>query len=274
MIRFQTFKPSAALAPYVREYWVMESVEPLTTERIIRLIPDGNVEWIFQLESQVAFRFGSKNSFQSSAAHFVGQFSSFVDISFPTGHFFVFAIKFHPCAAHLFWNESMHAFTEKFVSLDNTIVPEVESLEERIQCARKLEEKIRAADSFLLNRLKTPFPNELHHCFSMLQTTEEHFRVKELERTSGYTKRRLQQVFLEKVGISPKMVHRIFRMRSAVDYMKTQPAISLTQVAHEFNFYDQSHFTQEFRRFTGFTPRHFEKHLDRSTGHLTFHVPT
>ena len=79
-------------------------------------------------------------------------------------------------------------------------------------------------------------------------------------------------MFTTKVGLAPKQLHRIYRIRQAIDHMRVEPEESLTQIAYRFNFYDQSHFTREFKAFTGFAPKWFLQHLNRDSGMLNFSV--
>ena len=68
-------------------------------------------------------------------------------------------------------------------------------------------------------------------------------------------KRRLEQLFRQEVGISPKAYARIVRMRSVCHSMVRSPHRPLVQHALDHGFFDQSHFNREFKHFLGMTPR-------------------
>jgi AraC-like DNA-binding protein len=57
------------------------------------------------------------------------------------------------------------------------------------------------------------------------------------------------------VGASPKQLASIVRFRHAVRAYR--PGLTLTQLAYDAGYFDQSHLIREFRAFTGLTPRDF-----------------
>lgn len=79
-------------------------------------------------------------------------------------------------------------------------------------------------------------------------------RVAELAAQLGVGERRLQQIFHEHVGLSPKATARLARFRALIDRCQRAPVGSWSSVALEHGFYDQAHLINELREFTGFTP--------------------
>jgi len=60
--------------------------------------------------------------------------------------------------------------------------------------------------------------------------------------------------FLDAVGLTPKRFERVRRLQRA---MSSLGASNLVQVALEAGYFDQAHFTRDFRDFTGQTPTQF-----------------
>lgn len=257
------------LQPYIHSFWSLSSKpDPVFSDTVFRFVPDGHPEWMFNLGAPTSLRLSHQLSGQSPRSHFLGHFSRHLDITFPTSGFHIFSIKFQPWAAHLFWKDAMKAYTDEVVDLGQG--QDLEELETKIHEGQNAQERVRIAEEILRKMLIAPVDAELKHCFQALQTTASDFKVEDIMDQSSVSKRRLEQVFSEKIGLPPKAIHRIHRIRRSIDFMRDHPGHSLTHVAHEFNFFDQSHFTREFKRFTGFTPKRFLHLVNPDTGMLNF----
>lgn len=79
-------------------------------------------------------------------------------------------------------------------------------------------------------------------------------RVPALAAELGVGERRLQQVFKEHVGLSPKATARLARFRAVIARCDREPIRSWSGVALDHGFYDQAHLINELKEFTGLTP--------------------
>jgi AraC-like DNA-binding protein len=79
--------------------------------------------------------------------------------------------------------------------------------------------------------------------------------VAAVARALGISERQLERRVLARVGVTPKRFASLRRFEHAAALARTRP--SLTSVALEAGYYDQSHFIREFRRFAGMTPGEF-----------------
>ncbi|HEV7738536.1 MAG TPA: helix-turn-helix domain-containing protein, partial [Chlamydiales bacterium] len=69
----------------------------------------------------------------------------------------------------------------------------------------------------------------------------------------GITSRYLQKLFFQYTGLSPKLYTKIHRFQNSLRLV-TKKDTSLTSVAYDCGYFDQSHFIREFKSFTGLTP--------------------
>lgn len=79
-------------------------------------------------------------------------------------------------------------------------------------------------------------------------------RVRDLASAIGLGERRLEQVFAQDVGLSPRAWSRVMRFRSAVDYVTAHPERAWADVARACGYADQAHLVRELRAITGHTP--------------------
>jgi AraC-like DNA-binding protein len=74
--------------------------------------------------------------------------------------------------------------------------------------------------------------------------------------------RQLDRLFVKRIGISPKQFMRVRKMNFAISLMKAKKKINLTELALEAGYYDQSHFTNDFKEITGLLPKQFIKMIE------------
>ena len=72
-----------------------------------------------------------------------------------------------------------------------------------------------------------------------------------LPRGTGWSERRFSQIFREEVGLTPKVWCRIQRFQRAVRQLHAGVDVPWSELALNCGFYDQSHFANEFRAFSG-----------------------
>jgi AraC-like DNA-binding protein len=82
----------------------------------------------------------------------------------------------------------------------------------------------------------------------------------------GLGERRLQQVFHDHVGLTPKAFARLARMQGLLRALRHDAAPAWAELAPDLGFYDQAHLANEFRTISGLCPREF---LARSVAHIS-----
>ena len=104
----------------------------------------------------------------------------------------------------------------------------------------------------------TPF-RELSRAIDYIRDhLRERISVEELAKLCGFSSRHLHRKFLQAFGLSVQEFLIKTRIHAAGDSL-VRTNRSISEIALDFGFYDQSSFTQQFRLNTGFTPRKFRK---------------
>ena len=75
--------------------------------------------------------------------------------------------------------------------------------------------------------------------------------IAELARSTGWSERRFSQVFREQVGFPPKVWCRFQRFQRAVRQLRAGVEVPWAELAIGCGFYDQAHFANDFRSFSG-----------------------
>jgi AraC-like DNA-binding protein len=81
--------------------------------------------------------------------------------------------------------------------------------------------------------------------------------VREVAEAAGMGERRLQQVFREHVGLSPRAYARLARLHACLRALRHAHPPRWAELAVEAGFYDQAHLANEFRALCGLSPTEF-----------------
>ena len=92
--------------------------------------------------------------------------------------------------------------------------------------------------------------------------------VREVARTTGWSERRFSQVFREQVGLPPKVWFRLQRFQRAVKQLHAGADVPWARLAIDCGFYDQSHFANEFRAFSGVDITTYSARRTRWANHI------
>ena len=159
---------------------------------------------------------------------------------------------------HLF-HLSMHEITNRMVSFEALFGLQGARLQQIVGDTEDPKEKIvllQAALRHVLQKNEKEYAL-LDHTLDILTQTHGMMRVQELADHLGYTKRYLDLLFKEHVGVSPKSLASILRFQEVYQGWMQQKSPTFFRNHWPDYYYDQSHFIKEFKRFTGFTPQQY-----------------
>jgi AraC-like DNA-binding protein len=92
--------------------------------------------------------------------------------------------------------------------------------------------------------------------------------VRDVARATGLSERRFSQVFRESVGLSPKVWCRVQRFQRAVRQLHAGRDLPWADLALDCGFYDQSHFANEFRAFSGIDASTYSARRTKWANHI------
>jgi AraC-like DNA-binding protein len=241
--RLSRRSPAPELALYVQHYWMvtwdLRGQPPFSQETL----PHPNVHAVFEQDRSAVC--GVSTS----------KFTRVLE-----GQSQVFGIKFTPGGLHPFLKSSVSALTDRGTSLARVFGNEVTKLESLLVSSGDEDERIAAANGFLVSRQPDPDPTVAlaNQLVGQILREPALKTVDDLARRTGIGKRSLQRMFNEYVGINPKWVIRRYRLHEVVERLKSGERLDLSQLALELGYFDQPHLINDFRSIVGYSPAQYQ----------------
>lgn len=255
-MNYETFPPHADLASFVNCYWELE-VEADPDVQKQRIIPDGYIEMFFILGDDVKRFVTDTGYILQPRAMVLGQITEPFYIQ-PTGYVKTFAIRFYPYGFANFVRVPLKDLVNKETPLEE-LLPGSAALQEKIENAGSTQERIAVIENYLLGLLteKSTIDNIVKSTVDTLLSTRGNVRINAILEGSGINRRQLERKFYQQVGLSPKQLGKVIRLQYALQRLVNRQSDNLTGIAYDSDYYDQAHFTRDFREFTGITPKDF-----------------
>lgn len=257
--------PPAALARYVRFFWVLEGNLSAGESYIHRSVADGSAEMIFHYKGLFDTLKGPSvaSDFRSGVD---GQSSSFRRYEVQES-FGIFGAYLYPFSIPVFFGHSASALTNQMPDLATLCGREGRELEERMMLADNNTARTSILSAFLLKRLDKyrQIPENIFSSIHHIIQSRGLVNVQSLAGDVCLSMRQFERKFKDLAGFSPRLYARIIRFQAAIAAYGGRKQ-SLTEIAYECGYYDQSHFIHDFKEFSGYHPRHYFKGNTESTG--------
>jgi AraC-like DNA-binding protein len=176
----------------------------------------------------------------------------------------VFGIKFRPGAFYPFYQAPAATLTDRAIGLDTVFGAAGAAYERQVLSCVSVDDMIGCAEQFLRARL--PAPDE--HV-ALINTVVEQIagdraitRVAQVADGIGISRRTLQRLFSQYVGVSPKWVIQRYRLLEAADQLAQNANVDLPGLAQTLGYFDQAHFINDFRATIGSTPAEYAQRHD------------
>jgi AraC-like DNA-binding protein len=255
--------PHPALAPFIKSLWYCHDPHARHGRQVI--LPSGHMQIVLSLAQSLTDCAAGLHApaTPQSFAVLVGIFSRYqvidtADLAHLVG------IVFRPAGTTPFFSACTHLFTnletplEDLWSTGDLRSSTPHTLRDQLHEAPTPQAKFDALEAALLTRLrrfKDPTPHPLvRYALNTLDAAPGVTTVAELSRSTGLSPRRLAQLFAQHVGVSPKLYARIQRFQQTVQLLHRGADIPWAELALACGYYDQSHFANDFRAFSGLSP--------------------
>lgn len=231
-MKYEEIKTDGYLSNFVKCFWTSET---LTKSLEHTILPDGYFDLIVEIKKKI------------SKVKLTGIWTIPIDIKTEI-HTKIFAVRFKPLAIELLENINLKALLNTSINLDIDFIG-IDTLDfdnfkdfcDHIE--NYLQSRMEKVKS--INDMKIRLFNEIFK--------KEIFNVQELSEKVFWTSRQINRYFNFTFGLSLKEYLNILRCN------QNYKAISNNRISLQSNYFDQSHFIKEIRKYTGVTPTELKK---------------
>jgi AraC-like DNA-binding protein len=255
---YREFSVQPVLRDYIHCIWVMQADEAVFANPDL-LVPDGNIEVILNYGDPATRYFPDGTVAQThKGSELVGQRCAWYKHS-TAGAVNLISISFKPGGLSPFVPFAVADATANaipFSSIPGTLFTE---MEERVYEANKLEKKIAIIREMLLQQLlnNSTKSNNVSDFITRLHAINEFPTIAGFLHYYTINRRKLERDFDYHVGLSPKFLQRVLRFRQTITNFYKSGNRNLTALAYDSGYFDQAHFINDFKEFTGLSPRKF-----------------
>lgn len=200
-------------------------------------------------------------------AYILGQTTSYSRISGcnDDGGYLI-GVRFKPLGLAKIAGINMVHLADRSVDAEEIWGNEMVWLCEAMQEAGSVEGAIMVLEDFLKKqRRKIRLHSRLDsvsHSISLMEKHQGNISCETLQNLTNATKKTLERTFLNYHGIHPKTYIRIVRFNFVRKMMEQGLKTSLTDLAYQVGYFDQSHFIREFKQFSSHSPTEYLKIIE------------
>ncbi|MDJ0344596.1 AraC family transcriptional regulator [Streptomyces sp. H10-C2] len=239
-------EPGAAAAPYVEFYWMVRWDLRGQPPHEQKVLSHPNVHLVFEAPATAVY--GVQRGVFTRVLRDRGQ---------------VLGIKFRPGGFRPLLGSPVADLADRAVPATELFGPAVTEAERTILGASDVSAMVATAETFLLSLLPDPdaapdpVTAEVAAMVDRITASPALFRVDQVADELGVSVRRLQRLFAEHVGASPKWVLRRARLHEAAARADQGVGIDWAALAADLGYSDQAHLTRDFTATVGAPPARY-----------------
>jgi len=247
------YAPPASLAPHVECFWSRTpSYEPTGAARTHRVLPDGCVDIVVGFGAPRAPGPEGGASLSALAVGAMTRPLVFTDAA----HASFLGVRFRPGVAGILFCIPVSELTDERVPLAD-VWPGAAALCDELVTAPDTVGRIRTLSASIARRLLAvpggP-PTAVLAAAARIAAARGDLSIHALAAQLGVTRQHLARSFAQHVGLSPKMLARIVRVRGVLERARGRTDVDWSSIALQAGYYDQSHLIAELKELTGLAP--------------------
>jgi AraC-like DNA-binding protein len=228
---------------------------------IDRFLPNGDTEILIDFHDTPQYIYDNNSLKEIQACHHVWASGVRTEpITIPSGDgAAMMVLTFKKGMAGSFFPFAMQEISDAVVDADLVWGSDLGDLRERMLGTRNIAERFQMAESFLLTKFRSRLKLDPCIAFAIgeMTTRPDQLNIARMNAKIGYSQKHFASMFRKQVGVTPKAYVKIMRFQKAVRTIGSNKSIDWRQVSLDCGFYDQAHFINDFKHYSGFTPEQY-----------------
>lgn len=258
---YREIEAPAYLSRHIESYWELHILPDDRNGQVELLLPNCTFNIIFTNQPLfLSSAFVPSDQNIHPGATFIGQRNRPISFSVQKATR-IFGVRFKPFAFANILKRPIYPLNDQFCSLGELFdldSKKKHQLEHILTC-QEVEAQTEMVNTFLLNLFESSWEVDqtLRAQINFILERKGILKINQLLSEFGVSKVTLRKHFINKVGLTPKQVSRIWRMNYFFMLKECLPEENLTSLSLMAEFYDQAHFIREFKSLFACTPRRF-----------------
>lgn len=246
--------PSPPLDAYIDDLYYLDGPAAYPHQKVLP-IASANLMFNFGDPFNVYAPEQTKPFMTCTESWWVGVWNTYHSVDWPP-NVRLFGVHFKPGGAYPLLGLPLSEMTRHVVPLAALWGRGADEMRERLHAAPTIQAGFALLEQELLLRLcEAPDRLDLvQHAITTIGHHQGALSIRALSDQMGISQNELGAQFKRFVGVPPKEVARFSRFAHALRLIDVAQPVDLTWIAHQSQFYDQSHFNKDFVAFTGLNP--------------------
>lgn len=245
------YKPPQILSDIVRHYWTLDGNVTSGETYIHRTLANFCPELIFHYGGAFEELVPGIGIIKTFTTGIHGQTDRIRRFTAKEGYG-IFGVLLQPYAIPVLFGIPSAEFKNELVDLA-LLGQDGKDITDQMLLAKDNSQRLQLINNFLQQRLREFERPEVVYAAQSIYKLNGLINIKTLADQVSLSPRQFERKFKEHVGFSPKSFARIVRFKTLLSKYKRGDS-TLTKAAYDFGYYDQAHFIQDFKQFSGYNP--------------------
>ncbi|MFN8436587.1 MAG: AraC family transcriptional regulator [Cytophagales bacterium] len=258
----QNIIPKIELAPYIDTFWVFEHDFGVPVEDSRIIAPNGKAKFIYTYKNALStIENGIQTDYPENDIFFIGIWDKPVTLYSKSRTTGTIGIELTASGLHRFTRFSAFEVFNKIYSFKDIYGTIGCNKLEELSNTENVFKKVEILQNFLIEivRYNNNHISLIDYAVDIIYSSKGLISIKDLESKMGYSKRYIDSLFKDYIGISPKKLASIERFQSFYHLWANADTTDFYTNNLVDNYYDQAHFIKEFKKYTGHSPLQYAK---------------
>jgi len=252
----QTIPKDNRIAPFVKEIILLENNDP----NLISKLPfyaDGCPGILFAQTKSKVFLLPIQKELPDFFLY--GQTIEPISLSIE-GCYKLIVFQLYPFATRLLLDINPKEINDDCYDLMQLTFVQSNIVQEQLNNTSETTKQVDCITEFILALIKNASinaDNAIKLAISTIINAKGKITIKQLRTQLHLSERTFERRFAKEIGVSPKQFTKIIQFNFSLNQLKESDYTTLTNIAYDNGFADQSHFIRTFKKYTGQTPKSF-----------------